>query len=270
MSEQSAGVDIVGIHQPSYLPWFGLVDKVARCNRFVVLDNVQYNARAFQHRTLYSATGGSKYLSLSVNSKGHQNETRPLGEMRLIDQDLPAKHYLTLRHRYGKRKGWGLIGPMLEAIMCRPHKSLLELNVALLELTLRQFAIATPCILASLLPAQGVKSQLILELTRAAGGRAYLSGQGARDYMDDALFMAAGIGVVYQEFVHPVFEQSQTSEFQKGCFALEWLIEEPDAAVARFHDHLHASGAPPPCSLGARVTSHGPQRTTAIAPVLRV
>ena len=251
MGEQSASVDMVAIHQPSYLPWFGLIDKIARCDRFVVLDTVQYNARAFQHRTLYSVTGGSKYLSLSVNSKGHQNEARLIREMHLIDPDLPAKHYLTLRHRYGKRKGWPLIGPLLEAVMCRPHLSLLQLNVALLELTLRQFAIATPCILASSLPAQGVKSPLMLDLTRAAGGRTYLSGQGARDYMDDRLFEADGIGVVYQEFVHPIFEQSHADEFQKGCFALEWLIEEPGTAVADFHNHLRTNGAPPPCKLQA-------------------
>jgi len=238
--------DVIAVHQPPYLAWFGLIDKIARADRFVVLDNVQYNSRAFQHRTLYSTDHGPKYLSLSVNSKGHRSQARKIFDMQLLDQTRSATHFTSLRHRYGKRPGWATVGPALEEVMCRPYTSLLSLNMALLELTLDLYAIATPLVLASELQGEGAKSELMLSLTQAAGGRCYLSGQGARDYMDETLFTAKGIDVVYQEFVHPEFSQSHKEDFQKGCFALEWVIEEPDTAAAAFHHHLNVTGAPRP------------------------
>jgi WbqC-like protein family len=239
-------INTVAIHQPAYLPWFGLIDKIARCDRFVVLDNVQYNARSFQHRTLYSTDSGPKYLSLSVNSSGHQTDGRTIREMQLLQPDLPTKHFVTLKHRYGKRPGWRIVGPRLEDIMCRPHQWLLNLDYALIRLTLDLFAIATPCLMASDLESDGTKSDLMLSLTRAAGGQRYLSGQGARAYNDPALFERSGIELSYQQFQHPTFGQSHGGDFQEGCFALEWLIEEPLDAVAKFHDHLRSHGAPQP------------------------
>ena len=33
---------IVAAHQPSFLPWLGYLDKLARCDVFVVMDDLQY------------------------------------------------------------------------------------------------------------------------------------------------------------------------------------------------------------------------------------
>ncbi|HOW19435.1 MAG TPA: WbqC family protein, partial [Phycisphaerae bacterium] len=33
---------IVGIHQPNYLPWIGYFVKIARSDRFILLDDAQY------------------------------------------------------------------------------------------------------------------------------------------------------------------------------------------------------------------------------------
>ena len=66
---------VVAIHQPAYLPWFGLVDKIARADVFVLLDTVQFNRRAYQHRTLYSTADGPRYLSLDVASRIRSNRS---------------------------------------------------------------------------------------------------------------------------------------------------------------------------------------------------
>jgi len=239
-------VTVVAIHQPPYLPWFGLVDKIARADVFVVLDNVQYNKRAFQHRTLYSTAGGAKYLSLSVASKGTQSEGLRIMDMRLLDPDRPAAHFETLRHRYGRSPGWRRLEEPLAAVLRTPWERLLDLNLALLRLTLGAFAIAPRLVLASDCAVEGVKSELMLALTRAAGGDVYLSGAGAGEYMEPTLFERAQMGLQWQAFVHPAYVQSHGGAFVPGCFALEWLLEAPETAVDGLHAHLRASGAPPP------------------------
>lgn len=236
---------VVAIHQPSYLPWFGLLDKIARCDMFVVLDSVQYNKRAFQHRTLFSRAGGAQYLSLSVNAKGHQSGLQ-IREVTLNEPGLPAKHLETLRHRYRKSPGWELVQRALAPVLLQPPPDLLELNLATMRVSLELFGLRPQLVLASDLAADGAKSELMLNLTRAAAGDVYLSGSGAQSYMDDELFASAGMGVAYQEFVHPVFLQSHGEEFQSGCFALEWLIEDPQGARKKFKKHLQRTGAQPP------------------------
>lgn len=229
---------IVAIHQPAYFPWLGLLEKIAIAERFIILDNVQYNSRAFQHRTLYSRENGPAYLSLSVKSKGSQINKIQIKDIELADPALPQRHFNTLRHRYGKRPGWPLLSDALHDILSRQTTSLVELNLATLRFTLQLFEINTELILASQLDAEGAKSDLMLALTQAAGGDAYLSGKGARAYMNNDIFEQAGIELYWQSFVHPVFPQSHVGDFQTGCFALEWIIEEPVEAADRFKAHV--------------------------------
>ncbi len=233
---------IVSIHQPPYLPWLGLLEKIALSDRFVILDNVQYNARAFQHRTLYSCEGGARYLSLAVHSRGHQTPGTRIADIRLADPTIPRRHYETLRHRYGRRPGWGAIAAELGELLASGRDSLLELNVALLRMTLERFDVRADLLLASSLEASGRKDDLMLGLTLAAGGSAYLSGTGAKAYMDESKFSRAHVPVYWQAFEHPIYRQSINGPFQPGCFALEWLIEDPDHAVGGFHAHVKSMG----------------------------
>ncbi|MBV6410845.1 MAG: WbqC family protein [Burkholderiales bacterium] len=232
---------LVGIHQPAYLPWLGLIEKIALCDCFIVLDTVQYNARSFQHRTLYSTNSGTAYLSLSVNSKGHQVFGTKIGEVTLADKRIPKTHLATLQHRYGKRPGWSLLSPELEAILSQDWHRLLDLDMALMELTLRHFGIRTKLLLASAVEAEGSKGDLMLSLVRSVGGTSYLSGSGSRAYIVPEKFADAGIDLYWQSFHHPTYPQSHRSDFQPGCFALEWIIEEPDTAAAKFRELIEAA-----------------------------
>ena len=48
---------------------------------------------------------------------------------------------------------------------------------------------------------------MIVDIMNKLGARAYLSGTGAADYYDPAVYERAGIRVIWQEFVHPVYPQ---------------------------------------------------------------
>lgn len=234
------------IHQPGYLPWLGLVDKIARSDVFVALDSVQYSSRAYQHRTLYSCPGGERYLSLSVNSGGHRSEERAIRDVMLVDPHTPARHFETLRHRYGRSPGWRRLEEPLRALLLARHERLLDLSLATIRLTLDVLEIPVPIVLASDLGTTATKTDLMIELTRAVGADVYLSGQGARAYLEPEKFPAAGVALEFQEFTHPTYPQRGVAEFQPGCFALEWALEVGDDAARAFRAHLSTHGAPPP------------------------
>ncbi|HEY3277770.1 MAG TPA: WbqC family protein, partial [Syntrophorhabdaceae bacterium] len=56
---------ILSIHQPSYFPWLGLLDKIAKSDVYMVMDEVQLTDAAYQHRNIFlTADGKIKYLTI--------------------------------------------------------------------------------------------------------------------------------------------------------------------------------------------------------------
>ena len=58
---------ILSIHQPSYFPWLGLLDKIAKTDTFVLLDDVQVTKGTFQYRNIFFCNGFKKYITLPIN-----------------------------------------------------------------------------------------------------------------------------------------------------------------------------------------------------------
>lgn len=237
---------IVSIHQPHYFPWLGLIEKIACSDHFIFLDNVQFEKNGWQNRTRYSTSDGIKFLTLPVRQKGVLSQTITISDIELADTNAPIKHWRTLSQRYAGRPGWKLIASKMEAVLCTPYKTLMPLCIATTTLTLEVYKIMPSILYSSNLRADGLKGDRVINLVSAAKGDAYLSGSGAKAYLDAAAFEKSGLGLSFQEFKHPEYAQSTGVEFQPAAFALEWFIEHPDNAVKTFHEHLRANKSQPP------------------------
>jgi len=229
---------VAAIHQPGYFPWYGLVEKIARADVFVVLDNVQFNRAAYQHRTLYSSPGAPKLLTLPVKKAGLLEDGRHIRDIELADVRTPSKHFETLRGRYRRSPGWNVLEAALSVMLRRESPLLMDYSVPSLRFTLEQFGVAPKLVFASDLACKGTKSALVIDIVKAVGCDTYLSGTGAHAYQAAEEFDAAGIRLLYQNLHHPKWKQSHGGDFQAGCFALEWLIEEGAGACDTFSEHL--------------------------------
>jgi len=245
---------VVSIHQPHYLPWLGLTAKIACSDIFIVLDNVQFEKNGWQNRTRYSTAAGLKFLTLPVRQGGIVSEKISIRDIELADQNAPTKHWKTLSQRYGRRPGWLRIAERLRAILNVRHERLFPICQATTELTLEIFHVKPKVIFASSLSAEGVKSDRVVNLVKAVQATHYLSGLGAKEYLDPAAFDRAGLGLAFQKFSHPRYLQSNGGEFASAAFALEWYIEDPDNAVGAFHEHLRQNTEQPPrCAVNSSV-----------------
>ena len=66
----------VAMHQPHYFPWLGYLDKMAKADEFVVLDEVQFTDGSPMSRNRFlQVDGEAKLLSLSVEKKGYLGKT---------------------------------------------------------------------------------------------------------------------------------------------------------------------------------------------------
>ena len=227
---------LVAIHQPTYLPWLGYLSRMASADLFVVLDHVQFEQRNYQNRTRVRIDGEPRWLTVPVEQRSREE---PIAEKR-IDNRLGGMrhwsrvHWLTLRHAYRHAPHLAHYAVQLKKIYEQRFDRLVDLNAALLELLRDAFHIRTPLVWSSTLGAQGAKSELVLDICRRVGARALLVGLGgSRAYLDREAFARAGIGLVFQQFAHPVYRQcgdGSPAPFTPGLSAIDLLLNcGPDA-----------------------------------------
>ena len=225
---------LVAIHQPNFLPWLGYFDRMVYADLFVLLDHVQFERRNYQNRTQIRIEDEARWLTVPVvqlSQKERIIEKRvdnPEGEG---NRWWGPNAFQTLRYAYRKAPHFELYAPRLREILETRWDRLVDLNVATLEFVREALEIRTPMLRSSTLPVEGARSGLLLDICRKVGASAFLGGMGgSRGYLDNEAFAAARMGVVWQDFRHPQYEQGGTAPFIKGLSALDVLFNCGPAA----------------------------------------
>ena len=65
---------ILAAHQPAYLPWLGYLDKMAKADVFVVMDDLQYETQNYQNRQRVKINCGATWLTVPLK-RGAQTDT---------------------------------------------------------------------------------------------------------------------------------------------------------------------------------------------------
>ena len=219
---------LVAIHQPHYVPWLGYLDRMAKADLFIVLDHVQFERRNYQNRTAIRLEDQDKWLTVPVVQLSQKE--------RIIDKQVDnseggsrawgPNHFKTLRYAYRKAPFFEQYAPRLQEILEARWDKLVDLDLAMLDFLRDAFQVRTPLKRSSEMNAGGARSELLLNLCKEAGaGSTFLGGLGgSRGYLDLAAFAAAGIGVAWQEFKHPVYTQCGQAPFMPGLMSLDCLF----------------------------------------------
>lgn len=223
---------ILSVHQPQYIPWLGFFDKIAKSSAFVFLDKAQYKGGEFQNRNKIRTKAGWSWLTVPVVSKGRGRQSI---DSCLIDNSFPwrRQHLKAIKSWYAKAAFFkGHIG-FLEDFYSRDWERLVDLNLRLIDYALKELAISTPVYYESALNITAAKTKRIIELCKVLNADTYLSGVGAKAYLEEGLFAQAGIKLAYQDFTHPVYQQqfiSTQAPFQPFMSVLDLLLNEGEKA----------------------------------------
>lgn len=234
----------VAMHQPHYLPWLGLIDKADQSDLFVVLDHVQYERRGWQNRNYVATKSGPVLLTVPVLQRNR-------GE-RILDKKIDNSHPWQEKHRrtleehcYSGAPFWPEFRGQILSVYGREWESLADLAMATMRTALDGFGIDTPLVRSSELGEfPGQKSELLAQLAAKAGATTMLSGDGARDYVDSAVFDRYGVGVEWQRFHHPAYTQHNRAgeEFLPRMAALDLLVNAGSADALRILRSTHDTG----------------------------
>lgn len=197
---------IVSIHQPNYIPWLGFFHKMAKCDTFVLLDEVPFSKNSFQNRCSIKTAQGALWLTVPVLTKGHFGQ---LTNRIAIDNPLKSlsKHWKTIEQSYRRAPFFAEVAEWLQPIYQAEWKLLVDLNVSIILAVSEKLGIRARICRASSLGVHARQSELLLAICRALGAEVYLSGPSGRKYLQERLFINNRIAVEYDEFAHPTYPQ---------------------------------------------------------------
>ncbi len=214
---------LVTIHQPEHLPWLGFVNKCDQADALVLLDNVQYRERYFQNRNRILGVNGVTWLTVPVRSKHHRE--KKICEIEIDNAQNWQKPYCeTIRHSYQHHPHYHEHVAFFEDVCVRHWERLAELNEHIIRYCFAVLGVSTPIVRASDLDGQGASSKLLLDLCIKTNASAYLAGQLAGNYLNEAIFAARGIQVLHHHFAHPTYAQYKRDDFSSHLSALDLLM----------------------------------------------
>jgi hypothetical protein len=220
---------IVGIHQPHYLPWLRYVHKMATCDVFVLLDDVQFAKNGWQNRNRIKGPGGPVLLTVPLRDPAF----KPITEVE-VHSEPPwrEKHWKSLLLHYGKAPFFKKYAGVFEATFATPWSRLVDLNIHLLEGLSRAFGIRTQVVRSSRVGLPGRGTERLVSLCRSLGATHYLTGAfAAGHHLDTLAFQEAGIEVHVQTWACPEYRQQFPAKgFLPELSAIDLLFNEgPDS-----------------------------------------
>ena len=221
---------LVAIHQLHYLPWLRYLEKIARADLFVVLDDIQYTKNGFQNRNKIKHAKGWMYLTVPVRARQGQL----LHEVEIAQASgWGESHWRALHTSYGRAPHFEEHASALAEIYCRDWTHLNPLNWELLTYLCWALGIKTRLVRSSRLGVEGKATDRLVQICRAAGADSYYSGSYAAEaYLDLPAMEAAGIRVVLQEWTCPVYRQCfPQAGFLPDLSVIDLLLNEGPASL---------------------------------------
>ena len=214
-------VTVVG-HQPQYLPYIGILNKISKADIYIIVDHVQFRKKYFHNRTYIKVNDQALLLTVPVLSKGKYKAA--ISGIEINHQsNWVAKHLKSFRYAYSKAPFFRDYYETIENILTKKHKFLSDLTSELLIFFLEEFDLVKDIRFSNPMALNGKKTELLIELTRAVNGDVYISGEGAKDYFDEERFSLSGLKHIFSEFSHPKYPQ-QGRTFLEGMGCIDLLF----------------------------------------------
>lgn len=193
------------IHQPDFLPYLGFFHRLIDADLFIVLDHVQFSSSNWTHRDKIKTTGGVKWLTASL-------EKTPLGtaicDVKLSQQyDWREQHLNKLEAAYKNAGYFEETFPLMKEIYRDGETLLANFNIHAIDCICKCLGIEIARVYSSEMHVEGNKTDMLISLLSQTDSTTYLSGVGARDYLQTESFESANIKLTWQEFDHPVYSQ---------------------------------------------------------------
>ena len=196
----------VVISQPMYFPWVGLLEQVRLADVFVHYDDVQF-VKGFYNRVQVKTDRGAKWMTVPLKNR-HRGQK--INEVKLDNsQDWRKRHYDILRQAYHDAPYKKEMLSIVDEVFCVKAEVLADISKASVMALVKYYELDKGCefLESSQLGVQGKSSQRLHDIVLHLGGHVYITGHGAKNYMDHKLFERSGINVRYMRYACKEYPQ---------------------------------------------------------------
>jgi len=211
------------VHQPTFLPWPGLIHKALQVDTLVFLDQVQY-PRGFSwiNRNRLKGMHGSVWFTIPVIKKGQG--LQPIDKVHVMDDPRwQRKHLMTLEHCYKNAPFLHEHFDFFERLYTKAPERLLHWNQAGIDHVFSSFDLPGSYLLQSETGVRAKGTGLLVAIAEKLGASELVVPRAGKGRMDTALLKEAGITVYWLDYQSPVYPQLW-GEFIKDLSAMDLLF----------------------------------------------
>lgn len=189
----------VVISQPMLLPWIGIFEQVRASDIFIHYDDVQFpQGRSFSSRVQVKTEYGSRWLTVPVK----HNSKQLIRDVKIdVSKNWKESHLGVFRQSYRKAPFGEMALELVESIYALETDSLSGFCIFGIEKLASFLGLDCEFARSSQYGFTTSSSRKLLDIVMAEKGEIYITGHGAKNYLDHELFESHGINVEYIQYV---------------------------------------------------------------------
>jgi hypothetical protein len=189
----------VAIVQSNYIPWKGYFDMIAAVDEFILYDDMQFTKRDWRNRNQIKTPLGLQWLTVPVRVKGKYHQK--ILETEIDGIDWARAHWKALVQNYRKAAHFSEIAAWLQPLYLEyPYSHLSQLNRCFIQAICRFLDISTTITSSTDYTLCEGKTERLVDLCAQAGGKEYISGPSAKNYIEEKLFADMGIKLTWFDY----------------------------------------------------------------------
>lgn len=227
---------ILAGHQPEYLPYLGFFYKATQCDKFVLVDHVQFLKKAFQNRNYIRSKTDRLLMTVPVITK--ERFTQRINEVMINNEEpWPRKHWKSIYLNYQGRPFFKEYKDFFEDLYVKKWERLVDLNISIIRYLMKCFGIEKEIMFSSEHNIIGQKTDMLIDLCKKLGADTYVSGWGGKGYVDVVKFREHNLNHCFVKFIHPTYRQG-CEPFIYNLSAIDLLFnygQESKAVLSEAH-----------------------------------
>lgn len=202
-------INRISILQPSYIPWLGYFEQINKVDAFVFYDDVLYTKNDWRNRNKIKTPTGTVWLTIPVNIKNRLTDYLLIKDVTFADKNILKKHIKAIELNYKKAPFFKEFFPILTLLFNKRYIFLSDFNIIVIKAISNFLDIKKVNFLKSsdLSITNPNPTDRLIGICKNLKATHYLTGNSAKNYLDEKLFAKNGIILEYQEYKHPTYKQ---------------------------------------------------------------
>jgi hypothetical protein len=197
----------VVISQPMYFPWGGMHEQMRLADDYVDYNDVAFSKGSFTNRVQVKTPNGITWLTIPLAA---MRLGQPICEAHVDErQNWRRKHRSTLSQAYARAPFVKDMLALVDEVFETCGDGLGELAYLSMRVTHRYFGFEKPYRWHDVqqMGVNGSSTRRVLDVVKALSGQVYVTGHGARHYLEHDLFEREGVEVRYLDYKKKAYPQ---------------------------------------------------------------